>query len=173
MNKGSFQQPGCHCGDFQGSEQLRNCYEVLQCGNTAGKIEFEPSSSSLRADLDASQEEYNRPNVAFCVTNSGRVCRCVPVRHMFSARSGRCWSEGGTPRSQKVKKYSSFERMHEPAFGFVCLRPGETELSNKNKSQINYGLERRARRFVLMRCGLHFFPRFQCFDSACLFGGMT
>lgn len=39
--------------------------------------------------------------------------------------------------------------MHEPAFGFVCLRPGETELSNKNKSQINYGPEQGARRFVL------------------------
>lgn len=43
LNKDSFHQPGCHCGDFQGSEQLRNCYEVLECANTAGKIEFELS----------------------------------------------------------------------------------------------------------------------------------
>lgn len=50
---------------------------------------------------------------------------------------------------QNVKKYSSFERIRGPAFGFVWLRPGETELSNKNKSQINYGPEQEARRFVL------------------------
>lgn len=52
-------------------------------------------------------------------------------------------------RRTSEEKYSSFERTPEPAFGFVCLRPGETELSNKNKSQINYGPEQGARRFVL------------------------
>lgn len=41
LNKASFHQPGCHCGDFQGFEQLRNCYEVLQRGHIAGKIYFE------------------------------------------------------------------------------------------------------------------------------------
>lgn len=134
------------------------------------------ASSALRADLDASQEEYDKPNVAFCVTNSGRVCCCVQVSHVlctFGEMLVRRW-HASVP---KVKKYSSFERMHEPAFAFVCLRPGETELSNKNKSQINYGPEQGARRFVLtlyaLQTPLFFLPRFQCFDSACLFGRMT
>lgn len=60
---------------------------------------------------------------------------------------------------QNVKKYSSFERIHGPAFGFVWLRPGETELSNKNKSQINYGPEQGARQFVLTLYALQT-PRF-------------
>lgn len=51
-----------------------------------------------------------------------------------------------------------------PAFGFVWLRPGETELSNKNKSQINYGPEQGARQFVLALYALQTFC-LQCFDS--------
>lgn len=64
--------------------------------------------------------------------------------------------------------------MHDPAFGFVCLRPGETELSNKNKSQINDGPERGARRCVLTVYALQTpLFSFQCFDSACLLEGMA
>lgn len=73
---------------------------------------------------------------------------------------------------QNVKKYSLFERIRGPAFGFVWLRPGETELSNKNKSQINYGPEQGARQFVHTLYVLQTPLCLQCFDSAVSSGGM-
>lgn len=64
---------------------------------------------------------------------------------------------------ENVKK-KSFPHSAGLAFGFVWLRPGETELSNKNKSQINYGLEQGARLFVLALYALQTFC-LQWFDS--------
>lgn len=67
-------------------------------------------------------------------------------------------SRHGRLKRSSREIFCSIQAHQGSRWSLVWLRSDETGFSNKNKSQINYGLKRGARRSELVHCSLFFWP---------------